>query len=42
MVSFEDKFSNYGSLVELCRQGTTEILEEKPVPLSLCLPQIPY
>jgi hypothetical protein len=34
--------SEYGAAVELYRQGETEGLEEKPVPVLLRPPQIPY
>jgi hypothetical protein len=32
----------YGALVQLYRQGKTEVLGEKPVPVPICPPQISH
>jgi len=32
----------YGALVEWYRHGKNEVLVEKPLPLPVCPPQIPY
>jgi hypothetical protein len=42
MINFFFMFPSNGTPVEWNWQGKTEVLGEKPVPVPLCLPQIPH